>query len=58
MFYLLVDKDDTPLIIDQREENLDNQTIFKILLACIKRAKRKRQVIMVTHNPNLTSLAL
>jgi ABC-type cobalamin/Fe3+-siderophores transport system ATPase subunit len=53
VFYLLVDKDDIPLVIDQPEENLNNQTIFKILVACIKRAKRTRQVIMVIHNPNL-----
>jgi ABC-type lipoprotein export system ATPase subunit len=53
IFYLLVDKDDTPIIIDQPEENLDNQTIFKVLVKCIKAAKERRQVIMVTHNPNL-----
>ncbi len=53
LFYLLVDKDDTPIIIDQPEENLDNQTIYTILVKCIKRAKERRQVIMVTHNPNL-----
>ena len=53
VFYLLVDKDDIPLIIDQPEENLDNQTIYKILVTCIKTAKQRRQVIMVTHNPNL-----
>lgn len=53
VFYLLVDKDDIPLVIDQPEENLDNQTIYKVLVSCIKRAKDKRQVIMVTHNPNL-----
>jgi ABC-type lipoprotein export system ATPase subunit len=53
VFYLLVDKDDIPLIIDQPEENLDNQTIFKVLVKCIKEAKQRRQVIMVTHNPNL-----
>jgi ABC-type lipoprotein export system ATPase subunit len=53
VFYLLVDKDDIPLVIDQPEENLDNQTIFKILVRCIKTAKQRRQVIMVTHNPNL-----
>jgi len=53
VFYLLVDKDDIPLIIDQPEENLDNQTIFKVLVKCIKAAKKRRQVIMVTHNPNL-----
>lgn len=53
VFYLLVDKDDIPLVIDQPEENLDNQTIYKILVKCIKTAKQRRQVIMVTHNPNL-----
>ncbi|WP_296449130.1 TrlF family AAA-like ATPase [Rhodoferax sp. UBA5149] len=53
VFYLLVDKDDIPLVIDQPEENLDNQTIYKILVRCIKAAKQRRQVIMVTHNPNL-----
>lgn len=53
VFYLLVDKDDIPLVIDQPEENLDNQTIYKILVQCIKTAKSRRQVIMVTHNPNL-----
>lgn len=53
VFYLLVDKDDIPIVIDQPEENLDNQTIFKILVKCIKAAKQRRQVIMVTHNPNL-----
>lgn len=53
VFYLLVDKDDIPIVIDQPEENLDNQTIFKVLVKCLKRAKQRRQVIMVTHNPNL-----
>lgn len=53
VFYLLVDKDDIPLVIDQPEENLDNQTIFRILVTCIKAAKQRRQVVMVTHNPNL-----
>lgn len=53
VFYLLVDKDDIPIIIDQPEENLDNQTIFKVLVKCIKAAKQRRQVMMVTHNPNL-----
>ncbi|WP_042626682.1 TrlF family AAA-like ATPase [Burkholderia plantarii] len=53
VFYLLVDKDDIPIVIDQPEENLDNQTIYRILVKCIKVAKERRQVIIVTHNPNL-----
>jgi hypothetical protein len=53
VFYLLVDKDDIPLIIDQPEENLDNQTVYELLVPCIKEAKGRRQVFIVTHNPNL-----
>ncbi|HET8563804.1 MAG TPA: ABC transporter, partial [Candidatus Binatia bacterium] len=53
VFYLLVDKEDIPLIIDQPEENLDNQTVYEVLVPCIKEAKQRRQMIIVTHNPNL-----
>lgn len=53
IFYLLVDRDDIPLVIDQPEENLDNQTVFKTLVPCIKDAKKRRQIVMITHNPNL-----
>ena len=52
-FYLLIDKDNIPLIIDQPEENLDNQTLYEFLVKCIKEAKQRRQIIIVTHNPNL-----
>lgn len=53
VFYLLIDKSDCPLIIDQPEENLDNDTITKVLVPCITEARKRRQLIMVTHNPNL-----
>jgi ABC-type lipoprotein export system ATPase subunit len=53
IFYLLVDKNEKPLIIDQPEDNLDNQTVTKILVNCIKQTKRRRQIFIVTHNPNL-----
>lgn len=53
VFYLLIDKRDIPLIIDQPEENLDNQTIATMLVPAIKEAKERRQIIIVTHNPNL-----
>ena len=53
IFYLLLDKDNIPLIIDQPEENLDNESIFKILTHFLKKTKKKRQLIIVTHNPNL-----
>lgn len=53
LLYLFIDMDDKPLIIDQPEENLDNESVFKYLVHFIKAAKRKRQIIIVTHNPNL-----
>lgn len=53
IFYLLIDKRDIPLVIDQPEENLDNPTIFGLLAPCIKEAKKKRQIFMVTHSPNI-----
>lgn len=53
VFYLLVDDSDLPLIIDQPEANLDNLTVADKLVACIRDARERRQVIIVTHNPNL-----
>lgn len=57
VFYLMLDKDDIPLIIDQPEDNLDNQSVSKILVPFIKEARKRRQIIMVTHNPNLAVVA-
>jgi predicted ATPase len=54
MLYLEVDKNDTrPLLIDQPEDNLDPETVYEILTPYFKKAKKRRQIIMVTHNPNL-----
>ncbi|MFM2168746.1 MAG: hypothetical protein RIS79_3117, partial [Verrucomicrobiota bacterium] len=44
---------DQPLILDQPEDDLDNEMIFKIIVNELRRNKRRRQVILVTHNPNL-----
>lgn len=53
IFYLALSKNNIPIIIDQPEDNLDNQSIFTKLVPCICKAKQKRQVIIVTHNPNI-----
>ena len=53
VFYLQLDRDNIPLVIDQPEDNLDNESIFKVLAQCIREAKKTRQVVLVTHNPNL-----
>lgn len=54
VLYLLMDEDDTrPLLIDQPEGNLDNASVYKQLVPYIKKAKKRRQIILITHNPNL-----
>lgn len=54
MLYLAMDKDDTrPLIIDQPEDNLDNFSVYRDLIDLFRKRKRFRQIILVTHNPNL-----
>lgn len=53
IFYLALSKEKTPIIVDQPEDNLDNQSVFSNLVPCINAAKEKRQVIIVTHNPNI-----
>ncbi|KQU72431.1 ABC transporter [Aminobacter sp. DSM 101952] len=53
IFYLLVDKGRNPIVLDQPEENLDNETVVSLLVPVLEQAKQNRQIIMVTHNPNL-----
>lgn len=53
LIYLTIDKDYRPLIIDQPEENLDNRSVYSTLVKYFREAKKKRQVIVVTHNANL-----
>lgn len=53
IFYLALEKSNCPLIIDQPEDNLDNQSVYSKLVPCIRNAKNNRQVIIVTHNPNI-----
>jgi energy-coupling factor transporter ATP-binding protein EcfA2 len=54
VLYLLMDEDDTrPLIIDQPEGNLDNSSVYQQLVPYIRKAKTRRQIILITHNPNL-----
>jgi ABC-type lipoprotein export system ATPase subunit len=54
ILYLAMDNDDSrPLIVDQPEENLDSESIFSLLSHYFRSAKVRRQVIVITHNPNL-----
>lgn len=45
-----------PLIIDQPEDNLDGEFIYSTLVPVLRRAKERRQVIVVTHNANVAVL--
>lgn len=53
LFYLLLDRRNSPLLLDQPEENLDNETVSAVLVPAIKDAVRRRQLLIVTHNANL-----
>lgn len=44
-----------PLVIDQPEDNLDNQYIYKNLVKQLRDAKGKRQVIIATHSATLVT---
>jgi hypothetical protein len=42
-----------PLVLDQPEDDLDNHLIYGLVVQQIRRNKLRRQLIIVTHNPNI-----
>ena len=42
-----------PILLDQPEDDLDNTLIYKVLVQRLRETKATRQVIVVTHNPNI-----
>ena len=42
-----------PILIDQPEDSLDNRAIYKDLVKYLRKKKTERQIIIVTHNPNV-----
>ncbi|MCY4050180.1 MAG: AAA family ATPase, partial [Gammaproteobacteria bacterium] len=42
-----------PLVLDQPEDDLDNQLIYDLIVRQIRENKLRRQLIIVTHNPNI-----
>lgn len=44
---------DEPLILDQPEDDLDNHLIYDLIVSQIRDNKLRRQLIVVTHNPNV-----
>jgi len=52
---LLLDSD-RPLLVDQPEDNLDNGFIYDTVVTRLCEVKKHRQMIFVTHNPNIPVL--
>jgi hypothetical protein len=53
MLAFLLAHGDEPLILDQPEDDLDNHLIYELVVRQIRENKLRRQLIIVTHNPNI-----
>ena len=52
---LLLDSD-KPLLVDQPEDNLDNRFVYTTVVKRIREVKKDRQLVFITHNPNIPVL--
>jgi hypothetical protein len=50
---LLLAQENVPAIIDQPEEDLDNEFVYRELVPLLRRVKERRQLIIATHNANI-----
>jgi ABC-type molybdenum transport system ATPase subunit/photorepair protein PhrA len=53
---ILLTQSERPLLIDQPEDNLDNAFVYETIVTALRAVKGSRQVIFVTHNPNIPVL--
>ncbi len=53
---ILLLESERPLLVDQPEDNLDNRFIYETVVRSLAGAKGRRQLIFVTHNPNIPVL--
>ena len=53
MLPLIALAEQTPLVIDQPEDNLDKKLIGDVLAKVLADLKEKRQIIVATHDPNI-----
>lgn len=42
-----------PMVLDQPEDDLDNHLIYELIVSQIRENKLRRQLIVITHNPNV-----
>jgi energy-coupling factor transporter ATP-binding protein EcfA2 len=53
---LLLLESDTPLVIDQPEDDLDNRFVVRGVIPAIRKEKGRRQFLFATHNANIPVL--
>lgn len=53
---ILLLESESPLLVDQPEDNLDNKYIYDTVVRKIREEQKTRQMIFVTHNPNIPVL--
>ena len=53
MLVFLLAHGEDPLVLDQPEDDLDNHLIYDLVVRQIRENKLRRQIIVVTHNPNI-----
>lgn len=53
MLAFLLTQGDEPIVLDQPEDDLDNHLIYDLVVRQIRASKSRRQLIIVTHNPNI-----
>ena len=53
---ILLMESEKPLLVDQPEDNLDNRFISQTVVQSLQKVKAHRQLIFVTHNPNIPVL--
>jgi hypothetical protein len=56
ILFVLSQRDNDVVMIDQPEDDLDNQTIFEDVVKLVRRLKPETQFLFATHNPNIPVL--
>jgi ABC-type cobalamin/Fe3+-siderophores transport system ATPase subunit len=56
ILFVLSQRDNDVVIIDQPEDDLDNQTIYEDVIKLVRKLKPTIQFIFATHNPNIPVL--
>lgn len=56
ILFVLSQRDNDVVIIDQPEDDLDNQTIYEDVIKLVRKLKPDMQFVFATHNPNIPVL--